>query len=402
MLQLVQSFHSTRFNVNASTALGYYIINRLHHVDGNVAKRTRLAFLYLAGYPLIDAVCWIHVGILLKHKYSLVVGCASVTDVGAQVLFVAILLQSRLQCVAPLLIPVLALYLGGLCRLVILVIAYYHKVHRLLPLEPSSEMGEATVGRMLSFWWPLALALATQRISRPVVNLFVSRDLAGSTEAIKAVAILTVTYPVGHMPYGWMNELRALYPAFHQSNKVSTSDNIYIPTMTISKFCLSCMLASFCLCIVLWWTPGFGEKIVILVFGVEPSFAKLCIAPLHIFAFFPIPVALRAMLTGWLMSLKQTSMLAPSSVVRIIVLIISLNVMPYVGVHGASLGISSLLTGFLSEIFMVMLATSFVYLRQRRQRNGAEPWIGNKTVVIDDVTQTLVTEGSTSSEEDET
>ena len=57
-----------------------------------------------------------------------------------QVLFVAILLQSRLQCAAPLLIPVLALYMGGLCRLVILVIAYYHKVHRLLPLEPASEM----------------------------------------------------------------------------------------------------------------------------------------------------------------------------------------------------------------------------------------------------------------------
>lgn len=36
---------------------------------------------------------------------------------------------------------------------------------------------------MLGFWWPLALILATQRISRPIVNLFVSRDLKGSTAA---------------------------------------------------------------------------------------------------------------------------------------------------------------------------------------------------------------------------
>lgn len=36
---------------------------------------------------------------------------------------------------------------------------------------------------MLSFWWPLALILATQRISRPIVNLFVSRDLKGTSEA---------------------------------------------------------------------------------------------------------------------------------------------------------------------------------------------------------------------------
>lgn len=30
----------------------------------------------------------------------------------------------------------------------------------------------------------------------------------------QAVAVLTATYPVGHMPYGWLTELRAVYPAF--------------------------------------------------------------------------------------------------------------------------------------------------------------------------------------------
>lgn len=43
--------------------------------------------------------------------------------------------------------------------------------------------GDATIRKMLSFWWPLALILATQRISRPIVNLFVSRDLGGSSAA---------------------------------------------------------------------------------------------------------------------------------------------------------------------------------------------------------------------------
>lgn len=44
---------------------------------------------------------------------------------------------------------------------------------------------------MLSFWWPLALILATQRISRPIVNLFVSRDLKGTTEATEVLAFLS-------------------------------------------------------------------------------------------------------------------------------------------------------------------------------------------------------------------
>lgn len=43
---------------------------------------------------------------------------------------------------------------------------------------------------MLSFWWPLALILATQRISRPIVNLFVSRDLKGTSDATEVGVFL--------------------------------------------------------------------------------------------------------------------------------------------------------------------------------------------------------------------
>lgn len=54
--------------------------------------------------------------------------------------------------------------------------------------------GEATIRKMLSFWWPLALILATQRISRPIVNLFVSRDLGGSSSATEVrKSVLPIT-----------------------------------------------------------------------------------------------------------------------------------------------------------------------------------------------------------------
>ena len=47
---------------------------------------------------------------------------------------------------------------------------------------------------------------------------------------------------------------------------------------------------------------------------------------------FAVPtVTVRAHLTGWLMTLKKTFVLAPSSVLRIIVLITSLVVLPYLG-----------------------------------------------------------------------
>lgn len=47
---------------------------------------------------------------------------------------------------------------------------------------------------------------------------------------LQAVAILTATYPVGHMPYGWLTEIRAVYPAF---DKVRTSCSAVSKTLSL-------------------------------------------------------------------------------------------------------------------------------------------------------------------------
>ncbi|XP_058621238.1 ANKH inorganic pyrophosphate transport regulator a isoform X2 [Onychostoma macrolepis] len=351
----------------AYTDLGYYIINKLHHVDESVGGKTRRAFLYLAVFPLLDAMAWIHAGILLKHKYSLLVGSASISDVVAQIIFVAILLQSNLECLEPLLIPILSLYMGALVRFTIVGLGYYCNVHDNIPESSSIEQGgDTTIRKMLSFWWPLALILATQRISRPIVNLFVSRDLKGSAESTEAVAVLTATYPVGHMPYGWLTELRAVYPAFDKNNPTNKlASGLTVTKSHIKRFTLCCFLLSLTMCFIVFWTPRVSERILVDVIGVDMAFAQLCIIPLRVFSFFPVPVMVRAHLTGWLMTLKRTCVLAPSSVLRIAVLISSLLVLPYMGVHGATLGVGSLLAGFVGESTMVAVAACYVYRKQK-------------------------------------
>ncbi|PWA17955.1 hypothetical protein CCH79_00004059, partial [Gambusia affinis] len=358
----------------AYTDLGYYIINKLHQVDESVGRKTRKAFLYLAAFPLLDAMAWIHAGILLKHKYSVIVGSASISDVVAQIVFVAIFLHSNLECVEPILIPILSLYMGALVRFSIVCIGYYCNIHDNIPDSSGLDVGgDATIKKMLSFWWPLALILATQRISRPIVNLFVSRDLKGSADATEAVAVLTATYPVGHMPYGWLTELRAVYPAFDKNNPSNKMDaDSPVNKLHIKKFTFCCLALSLTLCFVLFWTPRVSEKILVDVIGVEYTFAALCVAPLQIFSFFPMPVTVRAHLTGWLMTLKKTFVLAPSSVLRIVVLIISLVVLPYMGVHGATLGVGSLLAGFVGESAMVAIAACYVYRQQRNSEMSNE------------------------------
>ncbi|XP_041100438.1 progressive ankylosis protein homolog B-like isoform X2 [Polyodon spathula] len=359
----------------AYTDLGYYIINKLHHVDDSVGNKTRKAFLYLAAFPLLDAMAWTHAGILLKHKFSFLVGCASVSDVIAQITFVAILLHSHLECLEPLLIPILSLYMGALVRFTIVGLGYYRNIHDTIPDSCGPEVGgDATFKKMLNFWWPLALILATQRISRPIVNLFVSRDLKGSSAATEAVAVLTATYPVGHLPYGWLTELRAVYPAFDKNNPSNklVNNGITVTKAHIKKFTFFCLALSVTLCFLVFWTPRVSEKILVDIIAVDLAFAELCVVPLRIFSFFPIPVTMRAHLTGWLMTLKKTFVLAPSSVLRIIVLITSLIVLPYMGVHGATLGVGSLLAGFLGESTMVAVAAFYVYRKQKKDDSDDE------------------------------
>uniref|UniRef100_A0A8C1R9P4 ANKH inorganic pyrophosphate transport regulator a n=1 Tax=Cyprinus carpio TaxID=7962 RepID=A0A8C1R9P4_CYPCA len=319
-------------------------------------------------------MAWIHAGILLKHKHSLLVGSASISDVVAQIIFVAILLQSNLECLEPLLIPIVSLYMGALVRFTIVGLGYYCKVHDNIPESSSIEQGgDTTVRKMLSFWWPLALILATQRISRPIVNLFVSRDLKTSAESTEAVAVLTATYPVGHMPYGWLTELRAVYPAFDKNNPTNKlASGLTVTKSHIQRFTLCCFLLSLTMCFIVFWTPHVSERILVDVIGVDMAFAHLCIIPLRVFSFFPVPVTVRAHLTGWLMTLKRTCVLAPSSVLRIVVLITSLLVLPYMGVHGATLGVGSLLAGFMGESTMVAVAACYVYRKQVRSNQIAE------------------------------
>lgn len=121
-----------------------------------------------------------------------------------------------------------------------------------------------------------------------------------------------------------------------------------------------------------FWTPHISEKILVNVIGVDLAFAELCVVPLRIFSFFPLPVTVRAHLTGWLMTLKKTFVLAPSSVLRIIVLITSLVVLPYMGVHGATLGVGSLLAGFIGESTMVAIAACYVYRKQKNNEMASE------------------------------
>lgn len=52
---------------------------------------------------------------------------------------------------------------------------------------------------------------------------------------------------------------------------------------------LICFFVCVQLCFVVFWTPHISEKILVDVIGVDYAFAELCVVPLRIFSFFPLP-----------------------------------------------------------------------------------------------------------------
>lgn len=63
-----------------------------------------------------------------------------------QIVFVAILLHSNLECVEPLLIPILSLYMGAVVRFSIVGLGYYCNIHDNIPDSSGLDVGVSAAG----------------------------------------------------------------------------------------------------------------------------------------------------------------------------------------------------------------------------------------------------------------
>lgn len=372
------------------TKIGIYLIDELHGLPASVGFEARMAILYLSAFPLLDGLAWIHTGILLKYKYSFTVGAASVVDNVVQVGVVAGLLQTNLPSTNAVIIPVLAAYLGTSARLLTVVLAYYTFVHK--KLKSSTDQDDMlavdpklTLKKIVSFWAPLALVQLCQRICRPIVNLLMARDrLDGTTRemAVEAVAVLSLCYPIGHLPYGWLNTIRSIEPAFRQKLK-DNEEKISIKKIRIFNF--GCLIFSLTIMAVLFWIPGVAPAILIHVSSANKQLIGNAVNVLRVFSFFPIPVANRANLTGMFISKRQTKYLYPSVPTRIVVLLAMLFILPRCGVHGAIMGVAALISAFIGESLCVLL-TAIILKWKKIIRSDEQATTGEAVLVAEDET----------------
>ncbi|XP_033097367.1 progressive ankylosis protein homolog B-like isoform X4 [Anneissia japonica] len=231
-----------------------------------------------------------------------------------------------------------------------------------IPLFHGME-SSLSILRVLMFWWPLAIVQAVQKISRPMINLFVARDLGGSDEAVQAIAVLTLVYPTGRIPYGWLNELKSLQPAFLKNNQGTLVHRRHIRNFDIC--CLSIVLM---ISFSLFWIPGIVTSFYTNSLDLSMEVALMCVVPLKIFSVFPLFTGWRSHNTSWLLMMKKTAALFPSAVIRMVFLIIVLIVFPKMGLHGAPLGVAALLAGFVVETISVQIASFITEYRMKRNQ----------------------------------
>ncbi len=319
----------------AKTALGDWVIGDLHTVEGELARDVRRVLLLFVPLPLIEGWYRLYSGVLIQVRRTEIVSLAMLAGIGVQIAAIFLFLDAEWVRQQPILLPVVAIYLGEGVGLGLVLWGYRVFVHEEILERPKVELGWAYIAH---FSWPLALVMSVQGASRPLVNLFVSRQADGAL----ALAVLAVVYPLAHLPYGWLNELRSLPVAF---NGIGPQ---------VRRFAVACGLISFASMALLFWTPIRAVLLRDLI-AVDAELAALCAAPLFIFSFFPLAVALRSYWNGIALHQHRTLALAPSALARVGIIFVVLLVLSTGNWAGATMGIAALLSGFMLETFVVFL-----------------------------------------------
>lgn len=250
-------------------------------------------------------------------------------------------------------VPVACAYAGVLSRLAVVYAAYLRHVHAsplLAPPEraadPSSSTQTTTTPTLMAvfqFAWPLALVNTAQKASRPLVNLMISRSATGAA----GVAVMTVCYPIAGLVYGWINELKLVFPAFAPIPRCQ--DPLHDHNLRQIRLLTKWMVGtSLFVSVIVAWTPSV-TSLVFHALGAGQELQSRGTWSLRVLCLLALPVTVRSYCSGFCQTNKRTDLLASSSAARISGVAVACLFLPLFFDDGAVLGAVSLLVGFSAE-----------------------------------------------------
>jgi hypothetical protein len=333
------------------TPVGHVVVEELHGIDDTLGAVVRIALFWLIPYPLLKGLAQFHAGLLLRVRHTEQVSYATLGNLGVSIALVFVLVGMPWIQAEPIRLPIVVTYGGLLVELGVLVWGAARYVTPTLPAGDPSQP-PLTHLAVIRFFWPLALIMISQELSRPLINLFVARG----PDATNSLAILAVLYTLGRIPYGWLNEIRSLATAF-RGDAGSRAH--------IRGFAYICGGVSLAMMGIFFWTP-LRDVVLMRWIGVPPELAALAVVPLHLFAGFSLAVTARAYFHGIGLVERRTAAMALSAPARLGAIVATLMVLPWFGVPGATLGVAALLAGFSAEAVTVWWGVrGHAWLRRR-------------------------------------
>lgn len=327
----------------AFTPIGIRVVEGLHGVDPTLGVAVREAIGWLVPTPILFGVTRLNSGLLMRVRQTKSVTYATIASIAITLLVLLAFLPAEFVTKKPILLPVAVTYAGALAELGVMFYGYRRHflptLDRLEPADRHSAPRTLTLSYTLRFFWPLALIMAVQGVSRPLINLFVAR----ASDGPEALAALTIVYALAHLPYTWLNHIKNVVPAFREE-----ADSL----RHIWRFTLVCGLVSFGSMLVLFWTP-ISSFLLESYIGVDPALAAHCVVPLMIFSFFPLIVAVRSYYHGIALIEHRTAAMALSGPARAAAIVIGMLVLSLFPMESAARGIAALFLGFLAEAIFV-------------------------------------------------
>ncbi len=344
----------------AGTGPGRFFLLHVHRVSAQTTQDVQTMLWWMLAHPLLKGIANILIGPLIRNRQTRYVSFAAVGGFGAVVVATLIFLQHPYLRTQPIFLPVAALYAWQLTELGVVAVGVLRHRQQIWNARPHGHGMPAhlTLYSIFRFFWPLAGMVLMQEFSRPLINLFIARQPDGELN----LAVIAVVYALGQWPYRWVNETRNLAASFLKEDPRFRA---------LGRFNLSMGLLSILISVGLYWTP-LREWILLSLMGVAPELAARAGPPLQLFTFFAVAVALRSYMQGVGLVERRTPSMLPSALLRQVAVVLSLLLLPLLGLAGATMGVAALLSGFLVEAFTLLVALRGPALRARLRPSGAD------------------------------
>ena len=206
------------FLLVGTTPLARVLLTHVYHVSNDAAIDM---FSYsLAMLPVIPLQAWtsLHVGLLLRHRFTGAVALAGALEIALQLTTVAVLEFSGMR--AHVLIPVSGHLVGAMGRGVVVTVAY-----RRLVAQSLADQGQTMTTRsFFRLYSPLAVGAILRGKGDPFGLMVVGWYTHSPQLAEAALAVFSVVTVEWNMFYNWLFLLSYLQPVFLRNEVVPEDD----------------------------------------------------------------------------------------------------------------------------------------------------------------------------------